>query len=634
MIKIMKSSKSLLSKKNLKYLGFFNSNEIDIIKAPEENLSNVMYDIVYLDKLTHLPEPKFIYDLLIKIKYFRQYILLYNFDIPFTLNIIRTGILTTYKLNDVIYKKETYPKFFYLLLSGKVSLLSIPDIIINPGSFFGEEIFQHIRYKYTAVSTSDKTILLSIPKDFAITNILEKIINTNENIEKTLQNSFEIFKSDRGLYQKHLDKMVKLFPKLDEVVISNKDNADAIFVIYNGLCLLNDDNNQNLILLDKGNIVGSESLVNIDENGEIKNNKYLYNLTSKYNNTIIFKFFIKDLNEKTLNALTIQLSTSFIERNNFIQKSEISQQLNKKRLMSKYTMFKKKENINDYISHCMIKKFSPKKAEHSFNHVLKKIRLKEDIENDKQRLTVRTCLFKRNINNIFKKKINQSKSHKNMIELNSKNKKYSSFLNLVKKEKIIKNNFLESLGDLPENKEEQKEENTNNLVHKNSFNSNKNPNILDNSANNSFFFTAVAPKKTIYKKIEIIGKKHESALFSKRLRKKNSLKENSAIKDTDYTKLKSLLSSDTKDSYQNRNFSLFMPEKKQVENFGFPVLDTIHYFNFGYKYKNKKDNKSEKKVNKEDKSCIFYETKKFNIPLFIFCKKKEKVNFDNFQNIN
>ena len=59
----MKSSKSLLSKKNLKYLGFFNSNEIDVIKAPEENLSNVMYDIVYLDKLTHLPEPKFIYDL-------------------------------------------------------------------------------------------------------------------------------------------------------------------------------------------------------------------------------------------------------------------------------------------------------------------------------------------------------------------------------------------------------------------------------------------------------------------------------------------------------------------------------------------------------------------------------------------
>ena len=297
------------------------------------------------------------------------------------------------------------------------------------------------------------------------------------------------------------DKMVKLFPKLDEVVISNKDNADAIFVIYNGLCLLNDDNNQNLILLDKGNIVGSESLVNIDENGEIKNNKYLYNLTSKSNNTIIFKFFIKDLNEKTLNALTIQLSTSFIERNNFIQKSEISQQLNKKRLMSKYTMFKKKENINDYISHCMIKKFSPKRAEHSFNHVLKKIRLKEDIENDKQRLTVRTCLFKRNINNIFKKKINQSKSHKNMIELNSKNKKYSSFLNLVKKEKIIKNNFLESLGDLPEYKEEKKEENTTNLERKNSINSNKNPNILDNSANNSFFFTAVAPKKTIYKKL-------------------------------------------------------------------------------------------------------------------------------------
>ena len=635
MIKIMKSSKSALSKKGLKYLGFFNSNEIDIIKTPEENLSNIMYDIAFLDKLTHLPDPKFVYDLLVKIKYFREYILLYNFDIPFTLNIIRTGILTTYKLNDIIYKKQTYPKFYYLLLSGTVSLLSTPDIIINPGSFFGEEIFQYIRYKYTAVCTSDKTILLSFPKDFVIPNISEKIISANENIEKTLQKSLEIFKTvDRGLFQKHLNKMVKLFPKLDEVVISNKDDADAIFVIYSGSCLLNDDNNQNLILLDKGNIVGSESLVNIDENGEIKNNKYLYNLTSKSNNTIIFKFFIKDLHEKILNALTVQLSASFIERNNYIQKSEISQQVNKKRLMSKYAIFKKKENINDYISHCMIKKFSPEKAEHFFNHVLKKIRLKENYENDKQRLTVRTCLFKRNINNIFKKKINQAKSHKNTIELNSKNKKCSSLLNYVKKGKVIKNKFFESLVDLPENKEEKKEENTTNLEHKNSINSNRNPNFIDNSVNNSFFFTAVNQKKNIYKKIEIIGRKHESALFSKRLRKKNSLHENSAVKDSDYTKLKSILSSDTKDCYQNRNFSLFMPEKKQVENFGFPILDTIHYFNFGYNYKNKKANKSEKKVNKEDKSCIFYETKKFNIPLFIFCKKKEKVNFDNFQNIN
>ena len=635
MLKIMKSSQSVLSKKGLNYLKYFNSNEIDIMKTPEENLFNIIYEIVFIDKLSHLTDPNFIYDLLIKIKYVREYILLYNFDIPLTLNIIRSGIITTYKLNDIIYKKQTFPKFYYLLLCGTVTLLNTPEIIINPGSFFGEEIIQHIRYKYTAVSASDNTILLSIPKDFVISNISQKIISTNENIEKTLKTSLEIFKTiGRGMLLKYLEKMVKLFPKLDEVVISNKEVADAIFVIYNGICLLNDDNNQNLILLDKGNVIGSESLNNIGEKGEIKTNKYLYNIISKSNKTIIFKFFIKNFNEYIINALTTELSTSFTKRNDYIKKSEIYQRFNKKRLMKKYNIFVKKENINEYITHYKIKRFTPEKAEHSFNQVLNKIRLNENIENDKQKLTVRTCLFKRNINDLFKKKINASKSHMNMSELNSKNKKYSTLLKLIKQGNIIKNKFFKSLGILNEKKEEKKENNTTNLEPKNSFNSNRNQNFLDNSVNNSLFFTAVNPKKNIYKKIEIIGKKQESDLFLKRLRKQNSLYKNPAIKDNKYTKLKSVISSDTKDSYQNRNLSLFMSAKKQVENFGFPVLDTIHYFNFGDKYKIKKASKSEKNVKKDNEKCIFYETKKFNIPLFIFCKKREKINFDNLQNIN
>ena len=57
----MRSTKSVLSKKDLNNLGLINLNEIDITKSPEENLSSIIINNVYNDKIEHLIEVNLIY---------------------------------------------------------------------------------------------------------------------------------------------------------------------------------------------------------------------------------------------------------------------------------------------------------------------------------------------------------------------------------------------------------------------------------------------------------------------------------------------------------------------------------------------------------------------------------------------
>ena len=573
----MRSTKSVLSKKDLNNLGLINLNEIDITKSPEENLSSIIINNVYNDKIEHLIEVNLIYDLLIKIQSFREFILLNDLDKKLVLEMLKSGILHQYKKDEIIYKKETYPKFYFIILAGTVSFLNSSEIIIKPGNFLGNEIIQRTRYKQTSISTSDKTVLLSIPKAFIISNIIDKIILANERIQKVLENSFPYFKTiDRTLYFKYCEKMIKLFPKVNETIISNKEVADAIFIIYNGICVLNFEENQDLIKLDKGDIVGSESLANLDENGNIMNYKYLYNLVNKANNTIIFKFFIKDFNKNIINELNDQLSAYFLKREAIIQKNELMQKFMKRRLMKNYNIFKKKENINEYISKSMIKDFTPEKAENSFNQALNKIRSKENFYKDKQKLILRgTCINKDNIikNNLFKK-LNANKSSISLKEINLKEikKKYTSLSNLIKIGKINQKSIISDYKKSFENSEEKNEEiniiDKNDNMQKNSASSIKNKNTsLESSNNNSFFFTAVKSQKNIYKKINIVGNKKESILFSSRLKKKK-ISENISI-----PKIISLIPSLRKDSFSSRTNRL-MSAKKQIETYGCPVIDT------------------------------------------------------------
>ena len=389
MIRIMRSSNALSQKKDINSISVFsNSSIIDILKTPEQNLASIINDIVFLDQLSHLTDVNTMYKLLMKLPKFREFVLINEFEENFILELLRTGILHSYKLNEIIFTKEKYPNFYFLLLVGSVEYVHDKDTILKPGCFFGEEIIQQIRYKHTVKANSDKTVLLLVPKEYAILNMREKIILANEKLQQILEKSFDIFKTlGSSVVIKYLEKMSKIFPKMNEVIVSNTDIADAIFLIYNGVFLLNKDKKEKLILVAKGDIIGTESLNNVDENGNILNNKYIYNIICKSRDAIIFKLYINEFNIKIINAINAQLELYSQKRHEFIKSKEKTNYLMNKRLKNSYKIFQKKENINEYITHCTIKQFTPEQAELSFNNALKKIIIQNKFENDKQRIT-------------------------------------------------------------------------------------------------------------------------------------------------------------------------------------------------------------------------------------------------------
>ena len=642
----MRSSNALSQKKDINSISVFsNSSIIDILKTPEQNIASIINDIVFLDQLSHLTDVNTMYKLLMKLPKFREFVLINEFEENFILELLRTGILHSYKLNEIIFTKEKYPNFYFLLLVGSVEYVHDKDTILKPGCFFGEEIIQQIRYKHTVKANSDKTVLLLVPKEYAILNMREKIILANEKLQQILEKSFDIFKTlGSSVVIKYLEKMSKIFPKMNEVIASKTDIADAIFLIYNGVFLLNKDKKEKLILVAKGDIIGTESLNNVDENGNILNNKYIYNIICKSRDAIIFKLYINEFNIKIINAINAQLELYSQKRHEFIKSKEKANYLMNKRLKNSYKIFQKKENINEYITHCTIKQFTPEQAELSFNNALKKIIIQNKFENDKQRITLRSSNFNKhnaNKNNLFRK-IYESKSYINLREsVKTKKSKIKhitnySLINLVNKgNNITKKKIIDKYNKLINNKEEKKEEQ--NIVISNLKNSDIS-NVLNNSSentkNNTFFVTSVKQKEKekeiIYKRIPINRIQKESKLFSSRLRTKNKLKEKFNFSEEYQNKIKSFISStNNKNSFSYMNIHRLMSAKKQVENYGCTILDEINYFNFGDTEKNMKSSKKENKENttKKKNNCIFYETNKFNIPLFIFCERKEKFNF-------
>ena len=127
--------------------------------------------------------------------------------------------------------------------------------------------------------------------------------------------------------------MVKLFPFTGQIIITNEEIADSIFIIFKGSCALNIEENEDLIILGEGDIFGIESLMNLDEDGNILKGKYLYNIINKSPDTIIFKFFIKDLNHMIIISLKNQLAPYFVETKNIIQKYETMREDLKNNLM-------------------------------------------------------------------------------------------------------------------------------------------------------------------------------------------------------------------------------------------------------------------------------------------------------------
>ena len=466
-----------VSRKHLKYNTLPHSEPKYKISSPETMLSELIH--VEKNKLNQISNTNLIYDLLIKIKPFKEFMKINNLDKETILNLLNTGILKSFDIDEKVYKKGTYPQFYFLVLVGIVSYYN--KSLIPPGTFFGDEIIREVQYKNTAFASEENTILLLIPKELFISCLKDNIIYTNGRIEKALTDSFHIFKTfDISTYNKNIKKMVKLFPFTGQIIITNEEIANSIFIIFKGSCALNMEENEDLIILGEGDIFGIESLMNLDEDRNILKGKYLYNIINKSPDTIIFKFFIKDLNHMMINSLKNQLAPYFVDTKIIIQKYETMREDLKNKLMKKYRIFEKKHNIKKLFYKTIYNEISPEKTEKNYYKALGKIQFNQKNLNDKQKLILKQkILFKKkpnNRNNLLQK-IVKSKSfiYSKENSLNSIIRKKIMKNILLKKdkkeiEKIILNSNLKKINNNSTQDKEQKEkekENKRNLNTKN-----------------------------------------------------------------------------------------------------------------------------------------------------------------------
>ncbi len=636
---MIRFSKSILSNKESVYNNMFNSDFKNLIKTKEENLSELLN--IKMNNLSHLDNVNIIYDSLIQLNNFKEFILINEIDKDTILNILKTGITKSYNINQEIFKKKTKPQFYFLVLSGSVSYNNSNNIY-TPGSFFGDEIIKDIHYKNNAIALKDETILLLLPKESFNEYLKNNIIKTNDKIKNSLIKNFPIFNNfDNLTIEKYKARRItKIFPETGDTIVSNEDIADAIFIIYKGNCSLNIGENADLMILGEDNLFGIESLNNLDEKGNLMDNKYLYNIINKSPNSIILKFSIKNLHVSIINDLKAQLIPSLLERNDILKKHEKMREDLKNNLVKKYNSlekekFKKKLLLTSY------RELSSEEVEKSYFKEYKNIRQNQRYINDKQKFIHRNSRLA--MKNIIDKKYlfdKMKKSHScsnylqnNKNEISNNRKKIMSNL-LLKKDtldlkKIVLNSDLKKLIHIKKeikNKEENKE---NKEQIPNSYRT-----FNDKDAEydkNNIFFTAVnmnrnKRKKSLYRTINMINSKENSHTYRKKLN--NKIKD---CKGEEYSTIKddgsnTIVGSTFFDSISFRKNRKYISAKKQIEAYGCTALDSMKYFNFGERKKSLYSNIYENYKNRDNyKNCLFYETNKYNIPLFVLCGKKEAI---------
>ena len=629
-----KSSKKILNIKPDNYL------TIDITKTTEQNINKIINkDISNNSK--QITKIKLILELLSKLKNFREFLMLYNVEKELIYEMLSIGILKTYKKNEQIFKKYTYPEYYYMVLIGEVMQPNMP-YEFKPGKFFGEKnIINNSKYRIIPYSNTDNTVLLLIPKDFFLLKLKYKIIDGNDKIKQMLFDSFKILRMiERKDYEKFYLKMKKILPSFGEIIVSNEEIANSIFLIYNGYCTLSNEKEGDIIILQKGDIFGNESLNNFDENGKMLNRKYTFNIINKSESSIIFRFIVTDLTKYIVNGMKTSLSDYFIKREEIIKKYYKRKKFIQNNYKKDYDIFKtvskKQDILNNIITIDTIEK--------SFSNILSEIRLNKETINSRKRIITKMSrgFNKKKITKAIIQKYLQTEKNKSPIYSQNKfssinaTKRNISENSIISPERRKRNVYWFS-----EERKNNKKINKSNFKNKVNINQNSNlsSKVLITPDNNDIYLTSVNNENnfntinnaTIYKRNKII--------FSP-IRKMDN-KDNKDLIKTDFTHSHNKTSrrfinsafSSNRFSTSYKSSSNFMSTRDQVEAYGITVFDTMSYFNDGPNERLFKRNYSDKNRNASQRKNLFYRTRKYNIPLYILCNIKERKKFPKIANL-
>ena len=628
-----KSSKMVLNNKPDNYL------TIDITKTTEQNIKKIINKDIS-NNSNQITKIKLIQELLSKLKNFREFLMLYNMEKELIYEMLSIGILKTYKKNEQIFKKYTYPEYYYMVLIGEVMQPNMP-YEFKPGKFFGEKnIINNSKYRIIPYSNTDNTVLLLIPKDFFLLKLKYKIIDGNDKIKQMLFDSFKILRMiERKDYEKFYLKMKKILPSFGEIIVSNEEIANSIFLIYNGYCTLSNEKEGDIIILQKGDIFGNESLNNFDENGKMLNRKYTYNIINKSESSIIFRFIVTDLTKYIVNGMKTSLSDYFIKREEIIKKYYKRKKFIQNNYKKDYDIFKtvskKQDILNNIITIDTIEK--------SFSNILSEIRLNKETINSRKRIITKMSrgFNKKKITKAIIQKYLQTEKNKSPIYPQNKfssinaTKRNISENSIISPERRKRNVYWFS-----EERKNNKKINKSNFKNKVNINQNSNlsSKVLITPDNNDIYLTSVNNENNFNTINNATIHKRNKIIFSPI--KKMDNKDNKDLIKTDFTHSHNKTSrrfinsafSSNRFSTSYKSSSNFMSTRDQVEAYGITVFDTMSYFNDGPNQRLFKRNYSDKNRNASQRKNLFYRTRKYNIPLYILCNLKERKKFPKIAN--
>ena len=628
-----KSSKMVLNNKPDNYL------TIDITKTTEQNIKKIINKDIS-NNSNQITKIKLIQELLSKLKNFREFLMLYNMEKELIYEMLSIGILKTYKKNEQIFKKYTYPEYYYMVLIGEVMQPNMP-YEFKPGKFFGEKnIINNSKYRIIPYSNTDNTVLLLIPKDFFLLKLKYKIIDGNDKIKQMLFDSFKILRMiERKDYEKFYLKMKKILPSFGEIIVSNEEIANSIFLIYNGYCTLSNEKEGDIIILQKGDIFGNESLNNFDENGKMLNRKYTYNIINKSESSIIFRFIVTDLTKYIVNGMKTSLSDYFIKREEIIKKYYKRKKFIQNNYKKDYDIFKtvskKQDILNNIITIDTIEK--------SFSNILSEIRLNKETINSRKRIITKMSrgFNKKKITKAIIQKYLQTEKNKSPIYPQNKfssinaTKRNISENSIISPERRKRNVYWFS-----EERKNNKKINKSNFKNKVNINQNSNlsSKVLITPDNNDIYLTSVNNENNFNTINNATIHKRNKIIFSP-IRKMDN-KDNKDLIKTDFTHSHNKTSrrfinsafSSNRFSTSYKSSSNFMSTRDQVEAYGITVFDTMSYFNDGPNERLFKRNYSDKNRNASQRKNLFYRTRKYNIPLYILCNLKERKKFPKIAN--
>ena len=310
--------------------------------------------------------------------------LLYNIDKETMEEVISKSKIMLYQPNEIIFYQNSTPLNLYLVLNGEISFkryssLDLLTMIGSEANIIPSKRYSNIKYRNSKMSrqslqsmrnsafknyqedTNQKHLICGdfffeenlvtkasyencavVEKNAYVLTINLNVFNlylkknvsrTMENIKELITSRFAFFKTlDNTMFKLYVDNVTKLFPKNGDIICKENEPSNKLYLIYQGKFAVqkNSKNLGNLIFLNKGDIFGYESLINLNPkfetetkiNVEINIEKNEYDIVNKDNTSIILCFDIPFFDELTTWKITKNLLTYFKEQNNIIHNFE------------------------------------------------------------------------------------------------------------------------------------------------------------------------------------------------------------------------------------------------------------------------------------------------------------------------